>query len=314
MPLMVLDMNIDHYTNEELENLFRLDPGYTVTQIVKSERILYDKLMRSVSDFAMQQNIALFLGEATQRLSEAQLPKPPPKPEVAEKWTRYMFTVDSTQRATGSKLNDFIFMLLEPIRVHSLQMEFLDIPVVWKECQQSMFYLNDHPVHVPNGTYTATEMEALLPTIADLTLKVHSHSVLSSSDTFTVDFGKQYKSVGWIMGFRQQIYKSEFNALTSRHEIVSEAPYGHLTELLYIEVYDYHENFNPERVYAGQTKHTMACIPVLNEKRLQMPYVFHREYDFPVPLDRLRIRLYNKVGEFPLQTDFSILFSVDKSV
>jgi hypothetical protein len=116
------------------------------------------------------------------------------------------------------------------------------------------------------------------------------------------------------MGFRQPTYKSEFNALTSRHEIVSEAPYGHLTELLYIEVYDYLENFNPERVYAGQTKHTMACIPVLNENRLQMPYVFHREYDFPVPVDRLRIRLYNKVGEFPLQTDFSILFSADKSV
>lgn len=314
MPLMNLDMNIEHYTNEELEHLFRLDSGYTVTQIVKAERILYDRLMRSVSDFATQQNIALFLGEATQRLSEAQLPKPPPKPEVAEKWTRYMFTVDSTQRATGSKLNDFVYVLPEPIRIHSLQMEFLDIPVVWKECQQSVFYLNDLAVHLPNGTYTATEMEELLPTIADLALKVHSHSVLSSSEAFTVDFGKQYKSVGWIMGFRQPTYKSEFNALTSRHEIVSEAPYGHLTELLYIEVYDYLENFNPERVYAGQTKHTMACIPVLNEKRLQLPYVFHREYDFPVPLDRLRIRLYNKVGEFPLQTDFSILFSADKSV
>ena len=114
------------------------------------------------------------------------------------------------------------------------------------------------------------------------------------------------------MGFRQQTYKSEFNALTSKHEVVSEAPYGHLTELMYIEVYDYQENFMPERVYAGQTKHTMACVPVLNEKRIQIPYVFRREYEFPVLLDRLRIRLYNKVGEFPLQTDFSILFSSEK--
>ena len=310
---MNLDMNIHHYTNAELEALFRLDPGYTVTQIVNAERLLYDKLMRSVGDFATQQNAALFLGEATQRLSEAQLPTPPPKPEVEEKWTRYMFTVDSTQRAPGSKLNDFVVMF-EPIRVHSLQMEFLDIPVVWKECQQSFFYLNDLAVHLPDGTYTATEMEKLLPTIADITLKVHSNSVLSSSEPFTVDFGKKYKSIGWIMGFRLPNYKSEFNALTSKHEVVSEAPYGHLTELLYIEVYDYQENFTPERVYAGQTKHTMACIPVLNEKRIQIPYVFHREYEFPVVLERIRIRLYNKVGEFPLQTDFSILFSSDKSV
>ncbi len=304
-------MNVEHYTNAELESLFRLEPGYTVSHIVKAERILYDKLMRSVGDFATQQNIALFLGEATQRLSEAQLPKPPPKPDIAETWVRYMFTVDSIQRAPGSKLNDFV-VPLDPIRVHSLQMEFLDIPVVWKECQQSVFYLNEQPVHVPNGTYTASEMEALLPTIADLQLQVQSNSVLSSSDAFALDFGKQYKSVGWIMGFRQQTYKSEFNALTSKHEVVSEAPYGHLTELMYIEVYDYQENFMPERVYAGQTKHTMACVPVLNEKRIQIPYVFRREYEFPVLLDRLRIRLYNKVGEFPLQTDFSILFSSEK--
>jgi hypothetical protein len=311
---MNLDTNIDHYDNTELENLFRLEPGYTINQIVNAERTLHDKLMRSVSDFATQQNLALFLGEAMQRLSEAQLPTPPPKPEVEEKWTRYMFTVDSTQRAPGSKLNDFVCVLHEPIRVHSLQMEFLDIPVVWKECQQSLFHLNDLEVHLPNGTYTATEMEQLLPTIADITLKVHSNSVLSSSEPFTVDFGKKYKSIGWIMGFRLPSYKSEFNALTAKHEVVSEAPYGHLTELLYIEVYDYQENFTPERVYAGQTKHTMACIPVLNEKRIQIPYVFHREYEFPVLLERLRIRLYNKVGEFPLQTDFSILFSSDKSV
>jgi hypothetical protein len=308
---MNLDMNIDHYTNTELENLFRLDPGYTVTQVVKAERILYDKLMRSVGDFATQQNVALFLGEATQRLSEAQLPKPPPKPDIAETWIRYMFTIDSTQRTPGSKLNDFVVMF-EPIRVHSLQMEFLDIPVIWKECQDTLFYLNNQIVHIPNGTYSATEMEALLPTIADITLRVHSNSVLSSSEPFTLDFGKQYKSVGWIMGFRQSNYTSEFNALTSKHEVVSEAPYGHLTELLYIEVYDYLENFTQERVYAGQTKHTMACVPVMNEKRIQIPYIFHRAYTFPVSLDRLRIRLYNKVGEFPIQTDFSILFSAEK--
>jgi hypothetical protein len=50
------------------------------------------------------------------------------------------------------------------------------------------------------------------------------------------------------------------------------------------------------------------------KKRIQIPYIFHREYDYPVVLDRLRIRLYNKVGEFPLQTDFSILFSAEKSL
>ena len=309
---MNLDMNIDHYTNAELESLFRLDPGYTVTQIVKAERILYDKLMRSVRDFAMQQKVTLFLGEATQRLSEAQLPKPPPKPDIAEKWIRYMFTIDSMKRTPGSKLNDFVVMF-DPIRVHSLQMEFLDIPMIWKECRDTFFYMNDQIVHIPNGTYAAREMEALLPTIADLTLTVRSHSVLSSPDRFTLDFGNQYKSVGWIMGFRQSNYTSEFNALTSKYEVVSEAPYGHLTELLYVEVYDYQENFTPERVYAGQTKHTMACIPVLNESRIQIPYIFHRAYEYPVVLDRLRIRLYNKVGEFPIQTDFSILFSAEKS-
>ena len=46
---MNLDMNIHHYTNEELEHLLRLEPGYTVTQIVKAERILYDKLMRHLN-------------------------------------------------------------------------------------------------------------------------------------------------------------------------------------------------------------------------------------------------------------------------
>jgi hypothetical protein len=311
---MNLDMDINHYTDTELEAMFHLSPGYTVTQIVRAERVLYDKLMRSVGDFETQQNIALFLGQVTQRLSESQLPTPPPKPEIVEKWIRYMFTVDSMFRVAGSKINDFVYMFPDPVRIHSLQMEFLDIPVVWNEFQQALFYCNEVPVHIPNGTYTATEFEALLPTIATLQLKVHSHSTLSSADEFIVDFGKQYKSAGWIMGFRREVYKSEYNAITSMHEIVSEAPYGHLTELLYIEVYDYQENFTPERVYAGQTKHTMACVPLLNNQRIQIPYVFHRAYESPVYIDRLRIRLFNKVGECPLQTDFSILFSAEKQV
>ena len=62
-------MNIDHYTNEELIVLLKLQPGYTPEQLEKNENEFYLQLMNTVSDIPTRSNITLFLKLAKERLS-----------------------------------------------------------------------------------------------------------------------------------------------------------------------------------------------------------------------------------------------------
>ena len=303
---MSLDMNIEHYTLAELETLYRLEPGYALSHILDGERELYKKLMRKVPDLTMQETISAFLRQVTQRL----LPAEKEKPEQ-EKEKSYVFTVDSMYRPTLSKIHDFVYTLQEPIRIRSLQIECIDIPLLWDEFHQAQFFWNDHSILIPDGTYTPSELEKLLYDIASIQITIQHRTVLYSSEPFTIDFGKRFKSAGWIMGFRREKYKSTYNVLTSKHEIESEARFGYLTECMYVDVYDYHDTFT-DKTYENRSNYIMGYFPAINQQRIQQ-YHWTRIYPEPIKLERLRIQLFNKFGEpFLNQADFSIHFVVQK--
>lgn len=297
---MNLDMNDTHYTMEELETLYGLEPGYTLSQVLDGERNLYRTLARKSPDLlSAQETISTFLRKTTQRLTPKE-----------EKKTSHVFTVDSMYRSIASKIHDFIYTLPESKRIRTLQIEYIDIPLVWNEFHKAQFFWNDVSVHLPDGTYTPSELETLLYELASIRISIRHRTVIQSSDPFTIDFGKRFKSAGWIMGFRREQYKSTYNVLTSKHELESEARFGYLTECMYVDVYYYHDAFTPDKTYENHTNYVMGYFPAINQQRMQ--YTFPpRVYPAPFRLERLRIQLFNKFGEpFLNQADFTIHFAI----
>ena len=309
-------MNLEHYTLAELETLYRLETGYTLSHVLDGERELYKKLIRKVPDLAMQETISGFLRQVTQRLLPIEpeikeLEKEEPKPE---KKIIYVFTVDSMYRSTASKIHDFIYTLPEPLYIRSMQIECLDIPLLWNEFHKAQFYWNDLSIHLPDGTYTSSEIEKLLYDHASMDVSIQNRTLIRSSEPFTIDFGKRFKSVGWILGFRREQYKSTYNVLTSKHELESEARFGYLTECMYVEVYDYYDMFTPDKMIENRSNYIMGYFPAVNQQRIQKYDLATRVYPVPFRLERLRIQLFNKFGDpFLNQADFSIHVVVHKS-
>lgn len=314
-------MNIEHYTLAELETLYRLEPEYTLSHVLDGERELYKKLIRKVPDLTMQETISDFLRKVTQRLLSVESKKEEkhePEPEKEEiqpekKTIPYVFTVDSMYRSTASKIHDFIYTLREPLLIRSLQIECIDIPVVWNEFHKAQFFWNDLSIHLPDGTYTPSEIEKLMYEHASMDVSIQNRTTIRASEPFTIDFGKRFKSAGWILGFRREQYKSTYNVLTSKHELESEARFGYLTECMYVDVYDYYDMFTPDRMIENRSNYVMGYFPVVNEQRIQKYDLATRLYPIPFRLERLRIQLFNKFGEpFLNQGDFSIHFVVQK--
>lgn len=292
---MSIDLNIEHYTNEELIILLKLQPGYTSEQLEKNENEFYLQLMNTITDIPTRSKISLFLKLAKERLLS-----------LLYKSTLY-FKVDSIHRAIHSKPFDFTHTI-EPIIIESLQIAHIDMPVYWNEFTNSSFLWNQTPVYIPDGNYTLGEMSILLPTLVDLSI---SHETISSHVPFIIEFGKGFKTAGWMFGFRKEKYEGEYNPMTSLYEIKAEAPYGNLTEHMTIEVYDFQDFFTTDVTYMNQSKYTLACIPVKNQTQIQNSIYPKRMYTSPIKLERLRIRLFDKFGDpFLLKTDFIITFVV----
>jgi len=300
---MNLDMEIEHYTLAELETLYRLEPDYTVSHVLDGERQLYKKLISKIVLLSMQESLTTFLKQATERLL------PPEKEPEKEKVKSHVFTVDSMYRPPASKIHDFVYTLPEPVRIRSLQIECIDIPLVWNEFHKAQFFWNDLSIHLPDGTYSPSELETLLYDLASIRITIRHRTMIHSSEPFTIDFGKRFKSAGWIMGFRREKYKSTYNVLTSKHELESEARFGYLTECMYVDVYDYHDAFT-DKTYEHLSKYIMGYFPAVNQQRIQQ-YHWPRIYPEPIKLERLRIQLFNKFGEpFLNQADFFIHFAI----
>jgi hypothetical protein len=314
---MNLDMNIEHYTLAELETLYHLEAGYTLAHVLDGERELYKKLMRKVPDLTIQETIGAFLKQVTQRLlpieSEPEKEKEKEEPKPEKKTNPYVFTVDSMYRSTASKIHDFIYTLPEPMYIQSIQIECLDIPLVWNEFHKAQFYWNNISIHLPDGTYTPSEIEKLLYDHASIDVSIQNRTMIRSSEPFTIDFGKRFKSVGWILGFRREQYKSTYNVLTSKHELESEARFGYLTECMYVDVYDYYDTFIPDKIIENRSNYIMGYFPAVNKERIQKYNLATRVYPVPFRLERLRIQLFNKFGDpFLNQADFSIHFVINK--
>lgn len=284
---MSIDLNVDHYTNKDLEILFILPETYNASQVERAENIMYMKLMAQVEP-SMKSDITLFLKYAKERLI-ASIPL-----------TRTV--LDSYQKTK----HDFVYSFPEPKMVQQYSFSCIDIPVYYPMAKQCSFQYNQEKVFIPDGTYTSQEMQELLTELVYFQVSIKNHTLFSSKESFTIEFSKRSERV---FGFQQSRYTSELNIVSGRYEIKSEAPYGKETECLWIDVYDYHETFTTNISYHSPT--TMACIHVKYGDHIRQKGEIVRSYATPVKLERLRIRLYDKYGEpFLLKSDYSLTLEI----
>jgi hypothetical protein len=285
---MSIDLNIDHYTNKDLEILFTLPETYNASQVERAENIMYIKLMNQV-DSSMKSDITLFLKYAKERLISS-------IPIVR-------ISLDSYQKQTK---HDIVYSFQDPKIVQQYSLSFIDIPVYYPMVQQCIFYYNQEKIYIPDGTYTSQEMEELLTDLVYFQVTIKNYTLFSYKESFTIEFQKKSER---IFGFQQLKYTSELNVVSGLYEIKSEAPYGKETECLWIDVYDYHETFTTNICYHSPT--IMACIPVEYGEHIRHKGEIVRSFTNPVKIERLRIRLYDKYGEpFLLKSDYLLTLEI----
>jgi hypothetical protein len=288
MLFMSIDLNVDHYTNKDLEILFTLTEIYNASQVERAENIMYSKLMEQV-DISMKADITLFLKYAKERLISS-------IPIVR-------ILLDSYQKTIK---HDIVYSFKEPKIIQHYSLSFIDIPVYYPMVKQCIFHYNQEKVYIPDGTYTPQEMTELLLDLVYFQVYIKTYTLFFSKESFTIEFQKKSER---IFGFQQLKYTSELNVVTGLYEIKSESPYGKETECLWIDVYDYHETFTTNITYDSPT--IMACIPVEYGEHIRQKGEIVRSFANPVKIERLRIRLYDKYGEpFLLKSDYSLTLEI----
>jgi hypothetical protein len=68
MNYSAIDLDIDHYNNEDLERFFNLDKNYSEGDIASKEVVMREKLLGTVSDKVFQNKLFIFLDEAKRTL------------------------------------------------------------------------------------------------------------------------------------------------------------------------------------------------------------------------------------------------------
>jgi hypothetical protein len=322
---MNIDLNIQNYSNRDLEQLFQLQPNYSTTDIMYHENELYVNLIKTNVDVTVKENIILFLKQARDRLTPD--PYVLSKQPLVKKECIKTITIDTTLRSqyASTKAYNYLHQLHESIKhVISIKINSIELPVHWNKFYKSKLILNNDIISIPDGNYTAKEFMVMFNDMSDIEVYIKDKTMFVSNEPFTLNIGQDiplYKTAGWYMGFRQEIYNSTFNPIESRHEIISECPYGYSHDHVFIDIDDFHEQFTTNRSYSLVNKdistfylgkNIMGRIPVQNQTTIYIQDGFSiRTYQEPILLERLRIRILNKYGELlHLTTDYAISLDI----
>ena len=322
---MNIDLNINNYTKIKLERLFQLPSNYTPSDIMNKENELYLNLMKLNINVSTKENIILFLKQARDQL----MPQPEilaPEPLILTKPPTEIkiINIDTVLRPQYliTQAYNYSYKFEYPIpNVTSFTISSIELPVHWYTfSDKSTFVINNDTIHIPEGNYTEQEFVTMFHELSDIEIKIHNKTILYAKESFTLTINTDtlYKTAGWYLGFRNSSYTSVYNPVESRHEIVSECPYGHQSNYLFLEINDFHETFTTDKVFSiGSTeyeynKNIMARIPLQNNTMIHLKDGFStKTYKTPILLERINIRFINKYKElFKLTTDYSISFQI----
>ena len=257
----------------------------------------------------------------------------------------------------ATKSTDFTYTFPETINnVVSMKIKAIEIPTSWytvseeKKNNKFLIIYSTNQVYefvIPDGIYDyasgGTIVDIINTQLIDKTLQLRCRlksykvefywPVGEDSTTFTLDFTNYGRmitckstegvSLGWILGFKEDIYTGETYYL-------SESFYNPLINTyFFVDVDDFHNNHSTDSVISAVRTHNgvlsylgnniMARIPFSNYSNsigLGVSSEFYvlnkREYFGPVRLERMTIRLLDRFGKvIDLNgTDYSIVFEI----
>ena len=266
---MDIDLNLNNYTTQDLENLFGLQDNYTILDVEQKKQQLSDKLLQMNVNTKMQNDIIIFLNNAKEKLVN--------KSDIIPKKTNsYIYSnpsdffqgtfnpiekrlitkticIDTFFRSNYkfTKSTDFTYTFPESVNnVVSMQIKSIEMPYTWYNIsaaqRNNSFTITDSTttITLPDGNYSIDNIIDLintqlssLPNNFTISLVPYTYTIQITSD---VDFTLQFSSsgpvsLGWLLGFRETTY-------TGLSTYTSESTYLSKNNYFFIDVDDFHNN------------------------------------------------------------------------
>jgi hypothetical protein len=315
---MNIDLDLAHYSMEDLYRFFDVNPDCTSQELDKKESNLLSRLIHISMEGSKKQDIELFVRSAKEKLL---IPKPiepfvysnpgeyfkgtvnPVDTRILTKFISIDTLFRPNYKMTSS--TDFIYQFPEYRKnVVSIKVDAIELPRTWYMFYAPMntFTLNGVTKTIPEGNYSVDEMNTWFDTNApDIHIHTTSHKTMITG-SYTVDFTTScvlQQSAGWVLGFRSAIY-------TTTTFITSEGTFGVVDHYFFLEIDDFQHNFMTDSIVSTVVNkgtptflgnNIIARIPVNDSVFGNKQVQFKRDYFGPVTLERLRIRLLNKFGE-----------------
>ena len=274
---MNIDLNLNNYTTQDLEQFFGVSSNYTVLDIEEKKQTLLDKLLQISVNPQMQKDIILFLNNAKDKLLN-QLDIIPQKKTpyvysnpsdffkgtfnpIEKRLVTKTICVDTFFRSNYkyTKSTDYTYTFPESINnVVSIEIKSVELPYTWYNIsatqKNNSFNIIDssnisHTFTLPDGNYSMADIVSILnPQLGSLSivLSVLSGSLLAkftSTKLFSLQFSSTGPvSLGWIMGFRELAYTG---ANTYIGESIAFSSFSHY---FFIDVDDFHNNHTTDAV------------------------------------------------------------------
>jgi hypothetical protein len=276
---MDIDLELNHYSQTELESLFQLPLGYDMYDIEQKGQDLLTKLTQFSLNSTSKTNIESFLKQARDKLNSFLIPKKNDPFIYSNPSDYFKGTINPLEKRLLTKLicidsifrpqyettssTDYIYTFPEhQNNVVSMKIASIEMPNMWymfsTAKQNNSFTIVQNNIHtvntIPDGNYLSDTFNTVivLSGLVNGTVNVSSitsKTTFQSTSPFSINFtGPIYNNCGWMLGFKETTYVST-KITTSVYQIKSESSFGStIPNYLFVEIDDYHNNFITDSV------------------------------------------------------------------
>jgi hypothetical protein len=334
------DLNISHYTPQELVEIFKLESGYQEIDVLNQEEILAQKIQRDTQiNVMMKENLLKFMRESAKIIiannkdkNSHDLIEAPKTPCIPSMPSHYFagimnplkrrtiektLNIDTRFRRADTPSTNFridlpiFFNNVMTMKLSSFSYPSLTAFNISKGCNNNIFYLDGEKVIIPDGVYEPHNLIQFLNTLSATISFVNSANRLqiTSLNNFTVSFPEPLNlSFGWIVGFR------ETDLSGSNFYIGQESIDLQVLKYCFLCINDYNNNVNNNIISAFNNSLLNTNILARITFQKGFPALIDklpREYFGPVNINALQVSLLDCFGKFLPSEDYSFCLTFD---
>lgn len=332
---MNIDLNLSHYSIEDICRFFDVKPNCSSQELDNKESHLLSRLINISMEGSQKQDIECFVRSAKEKLITTD-----PMVEIAAVVPGQLNSVKRIVQYKNLNLNscfrsnyyqstssNFQYNLpIEMLNVVSMRLASIELPNAWYlfTSKNNTFTISfvgaEHLIRIPEGNYDSVTFASFLnnhfansssPQLNKLSFSIDQYSFKSKfeykndANTYTLRFADEVdapsmNTCGWIMGFRMPQYEQQ---QTTQSEGLFDASGDNC---IYFAVNDYQYNNNGVNLVGLSEsmidQDILAKIPISQEKLSIViddshnPLTKTRRYNGPVNIRKMGVTLYDKYG------------------